>query len=522
MNIIPEPVKCRQTKGVFVIDGKTSIYADDTSPAAFDVAGYLAGFLAVPVGGKLKVLKSGDIEPGRGVILLTTHNAKTSLGDEGYELKVTPESVVIRAPKAAGLFYGVQSLLQLMPPGVFGSGAVTDGALKIDCVEIEDQPRFPWRGMMLDVSRHFFTPEYIKRLIDLLAMHKMNVLHMHLTDDGGWRLEIKSHPNLTDTGAWRTGDGKGWDYGTIQFPGPGTGEKVYGGFYTREQMRDLVAYAQAHYVKIVPEIEMPGHSLATSQSYPGLRCKGDGNQRQNVFCAGSDETFKVLEDVLTEVMDLFPDVMIHIGADEVDKGYWSSCERCKARMKSENLANLDELQSYFIKRIEKFVNSKGRRIIGWDEILEGGLAPNAAVMSWRGMNGGIAAANAGHEVVMSPTSHCYLDYLQSLDTAAEPPGIGGHLPLATVYAFEPVPPDLAPEKHKLVLGTQGNVWTEFIETEDHIEYMTFPRLSALSEVAWSPASSRNWDSFLRRWHGLAQRLDVLNVRYRRVPPEAVR
>lgn len=519
MNIIPQPVQIRKAPGFFVLGGKTVIRVGKGDADALQVACYLADFLSLPMGRQIRVVEGPAAVRGNGAgsILLATCEAKATLGDEGYELNVTPDSVIVRAMKAPGLFYGVQSLLQLMPEEVFGTGKIKGGSLQVSCAKIEDQPRFAWRGMMLDVSRHFFPPAFIKRTIDLLAMHKMNVLHMHLTDDGGWRLEIKSRPKLTSTGAWRTGDGKGWDYGKVEFPGPGTKVKTYGGFYTRAEMRDLVAYARERHVKIVPEIEMPGHSLAASQAYPELRCRVEGNQRQNVFCAGSEETFSVLEGVLAEVMELFPDVVIHIGADEVDKGYWSRCERCKARMKSENLKNPDELQSYFIKRIEKFVNSKGRRIIGWDEILEGGLAPNAAVMSWRGMDGGIAAARAGHDVVMSPTSDCYFDYYQSQDTSTEPHAIGGFLPLERVYSFEPIPPGLTAKAREHILGAQGNVWTEFIETPEYLEYMTFPRLSALAEVVWSPASKRNWKSFQLRWNSLAKRLDARNVTYR-LPP----
>jgi len=514
VNMIPRPVEFTGMPGTFGIGRKTIIGVSPAVPEVTGVAQYLAEALAGSAGARLDVRKPRTAQPARGEIRLTTESAGEELGPEGYEWIVTPDSVTVRAPAAAGVFYGVQSLLQLLPPAVFGGRPAPDGVLKIPCGRIMDRPRFPWRGMMLDVSRHFFPAAFIKRCIDLLAMHKMNVFHWHLTDDGGWRMEVKGHPRLTEVGGWRAGDGAGWVW-PIRFPGANAGEPVYGGFYTQEQIREIVDYAGARFVRIVPEIEMPGHSLATMDACPELRCRGKDAERQNVFCAGSERTFEFLEEVLAEVMALFPDVPIHIGGDEVYKGHWAQCELCQARMRAEGLKDLNELQSYFIRRIERFVNAHGRCIIGWDEILEGGLAPNAAVMSWRGVDGGIAAANAGHDVVMSPTSHCYFDYCQAKDPASEPRSIGNYLPLETVYAFEPIPEALPADKHRHVLGTQGNVWTEFIETPEYAEYMTFPRLSALAEVAWSPAGARDWNDFCRRMKTHTLRLERLHVNYRK-------
>ncbi|MCY2928536.1 MAG: family 20 glycosylhydrolase [Planctomycetota bacterium] len=509
MNLIPQPVDFAPAAGEFAVSPKTAIEMEG-------VAQYLADILTSAAGGRVHVRPSPAAQPGRGEILLTTDAADKALGAEGYELTVTPEAVTVRAPAAAGVFYGVQSLLQLLPPAVFAGRAVAAGTLHIPCGRIVDRPRFPWRGVMLDVSRHFYGVDFIKRCIDLCAVHKMNVFHWHLTDDGGWRMEVKALPRLTEVGAWRAAKGPGWHW-PIRFPEPGEGESVYGGFYTQDQIRDVVDYARTRFVRVVPEIELPGHSLAPLDAYPALRCRGDAAKGSNVFCAGNEGTFEFLEKVLAETLSLFPGVPIHIGGDEVNKAYWKQCDLCQARMRAEGLKDLNELQSYFIRRIERFVNAHGRSIIGWDEILEGGLAPNAAVMSWRGVEGGLAAAGAGHDVVMSPVSHCYLDYCQADDPATEPLSIGNFLPLETAYAFEPIPAGLAPDKLRHVLGTQGNVWTEFIETPEYADYMTFPRLTALAEVAWSPTARRDWTDFRRRLKTHLQRLDALGVHYRKPP-----
>jgi len=427
---------------------------------------------------------------------LTSRDANPALGPEGYELTVTTDRVTICASGPAGIFYGQQTLRQLLPG-------------PIPCVHIEDRPRFQWRGALLDVARHFFPKEFLKRYIDLLAFHKLNVLQLHLTDDQGWRVQIQRYPKLT-----RVGSRRAETCGDAQ---------RYGGYYTQTELRDLVAYAAARQITIVPEIEMPGHSLAALAAYPEFSCTGGpfrvrttwGIER-DVFCAGNEKTFEFLQNVLDEVMAIFPSPFIHIGGDECPKDRWKVCPKCQARIKAEGLQDERELQSYFIRRIEKHLTARGRRLIGWSEIREGGLAPNAAVMDWKG--GAVEAATAGHDVVMSPTTHCYLDYYQSQEKTAEPKAIGGFLPLSKVYSFEPIPSKLAPEFHRHILGAQANLWTEYISSPQHAEYMAFPRLCALAEVVWSPAEKRDWADFSARLTRHLKRLDALRVNYRRPTP----
>ncbi|MBL7983070.1 MAG: family 20 glycosylhydrolase [Flavobacteriales bacterium] len=414
----------------------------------------------------------------------------TLLPPEWYALGVMTDGIVISATTEAGLFRGSRTLVQLLEQGR------ETGTLP--CLSITDWPRFPWRGMHLDACRHFWSVEFTKKYIDLLARYKMNSFHWHLTEDQGWRIEIKKYPKLTEVGAWRKGSQVG-PYARLEHD-----TIPYGGFYTQEQIREVVAYAQARHINVVPEIEMPGHAMAALAAYPRLGCTGGPYEVQrgwgvfeDVFCAGNDSVFTVLEDVLTEVMALFPSEMIHIGGDECPKEAWKACAKCQARMKSEGLKDEHELQSYFIQRIEQFVNSKGRKLIGWDEILEGGLAPNAAVMSWRGTEGGIAAARSGHYAVMSPGSHCYFDHYQG-DPANEPLAFGGYTTVQKVYSYEPIPSELKPEEQKYILGAQGNVWTEYILTPEHVEYMAVPRMLALAEVLWTPKEKRDEADFLRR------------------------
>ena len=405
-------------------------------------------------------------------------------GPEGYRLDVEPAGIRLVAHAKAGAFYGIQTLRQiLMSRG--------KAPLEVPEVHIFDKPRFAWRGMLLDVSRHFYPAEEIKRNLDYLAELKMNVFHWHLTDDGGWRMEVKKYPKLTEKGAWRTDvPGVIWGLEVLEFPGKESGKKLYGGFYTQEQIRDIVAYAAERNITIVPEIEMPGHALAAMESYPELGCdiqKGPGEAyKTNVYCAGKEETMKFVQDVLDETMALFPSKIIHIGGDEVDKGYWSRCPKCNEYIRLHGLKDYNELQSSFIRRAEEYLNSKGRTLIGWDEILEGGLAPNATVMSWRGISGGIAAAKSGHDVVMSPTSHCYFDYGYD-GTSTE-----------HVYDFEPIPADLTPGEAARVKGAQANVWTEWIPNFHRVEYMIFPRILAMAEVLWTPKSKAYFPYFKRR------------------------
>lgn len=432
---------------------------------------------------------------------------KRSLPAEGYEIETSEARCDIRYGDDAGLFYAVQTLRQLLPPEIESTTRAKEARWTIPAVSIKDSPRFSWRGMHLDVSRHFFPVHFIKKYIDYAAMHKMNVFHWHLIDDGGWRMESKKYPSLTDVGAWRAGRPGQWSYSDIRMLFDPNERPRYGGYYTRDEIKDVVAYAADRFVTVVPEIEMPGHTTPSIVVFPDLGCDNSpapserGRTVTNVYCPGKERTFEFLQDVLTETMELFPSKWIHIGGDEVDKRFWHNCPACQKRMADLGLKDENELQSYFIKRIEKFLVSKGRRLIGWDEILEGGLAPEATVMSWRGVDGGIAAAKAGHDVVMSPTSHCYFDYsYESISTEH-------------VYGWEPVPSTLTAEEGKHVLGGQANVWTEWIASIDRCEYMIFPRMLATAEVLWTPVARRDWSSFSSRLLPYFARLDVLGVNY---------
>ncbi|HVM48343.1 MAG TPA: beta-N-acetylhexosaminidase [Candidatus Acidoferrum sp.] len=512
---VPQKMECRE--GAFVLTPKTRI---EVNRASQDTGQFLADALRKATGYQLMQISSAHPRSPRGAITLTTNDANAALGPEGYELTVAPDSVVIRAPAAAGLFYGVQTLLQLLPPETCATNRAKAAACQIPCVQIQDQPRFKWRGFMLDVARHFFTKAEVKQLLDEMAAQKLNRFHLHLTDDQGWRIEIKSYPRLTQVGAWREEAGFDLD------PKLSTNYRAdgkYGGYYTKADLRDIVAYAAARHITVVPEIEMPGHSCAALAAYPELSCTGGpytpntkGGVFAGVYCAGKDETFDFLQNVLAEVMEIFPGPYIHIGGDEVPKDNWKKCPRCQDRMKQEGLKTEHELQSYFIRRIEKFINSKGRTLIGWSEIREGGLAQNAVVMDWIG--GAVEAAGAGHDVVMSPTKFCYLDYYQSTNHDAEPKAIGGYLPLSKVYSFDPMPAGLDAQHQSHILGGQGNLWTEYVPNFKHAQYMIFPRLCAIAEVTWSPASSHNWEDFTRRLQTQFQRFDAQGVNYRKGTP----
>ena len=458
-------------------------------------------------------------DPTSGILLRLRPDEAKSLGREGYRLDVTQQMLTLTAATRPGLFYGIQTLLQLLPPPILDS-AGHRGPLEIPCVSINDQPRFSYRGMHLDVSRHFFPVWFVKRYIDLLSFHKMNVFHWHLTDDNGWRIEIPKYPLLTKISAWRVDRaGITWREREPQQEGE---TPTYGGYYTQEEIRDVVAYAQARHVLVIPEIEMPGHASEVLAAYPQLSCTGGpftvstGSYWPNVdiFCAGNDSVFVFLEDVLRDVMDLFPGPYVHIGGDEADKSRWRECEKCQDRIRQEGLRDESELQSYFIKRIERTLTAGGKRLIGWDEILEGGLPPQATVMSWRGVEGGIDAARQGHDVIMTPVSHCYFDYYQA-DPEFEPESIGGYTTLKEVYSFEPLPSELSEEEARHVLGAQGNLWTEYIPTPAQAEYMSLPRMAALAEVVWTPGSKREWADFRARLDVHYHRLDALRANYSR-------
>ena len=490
--IIPQPVDVKMGEGFFLIDNKTSVNFKAEQTALKPAVDFFVSTIRHISGTALLVNKTA----GKIIELILDKNA--SIKEEGYQLMVNKSTIVIKANSYGGIFYGLQSLLQTLPQ------VRTNAALKVPCMQVNDYPRFKWRGMHLDVSRHFFSADAVKEYIDLMAMYKMNTFHWHLVDDQGWRIEIKKYPKLTETGAWRVDQtDKIWGARPQAQPGE---EATYGGYYTQEQVKEIVAYAKARNVTIVPEIEMPGHVASAISSYPQLSCTqlpqlpmtgGNYTNMSSNYCAGNDEVFGFLQDVLTEVIALFPSTYIHIGGDEVDKGPWKQCSKCQARMKKEGLKNEEELQSYFVKRIEKFIVSKQRKMIGWDEILEGGLAPEATVMSWRGESGGIQAAKMNHNVVMTPGTPCYFDHYQA-GPEGEPLAIGGFNTLKKVYDYEPIPKELNAEEAKYVLGAQANLWTEFISTTEHVEYMVLPRMLALAETVWSPAANKNWTSFNER------------------------
>lgn len=484
LNLIPKPNSVEIKKGHFVLNKETVIVADENSFEAI----FLKENIKSQTGLELKITNKFT---NKNVIQLGIKIPDTTDFDtEYYELNISKNQIHISAFSNKGVFYGIQTLLQMIPYS-------KSGEIRFNEVSISDQPKFQWRGMHLDVSRHFFPKDFIKKYIDYLALYKMNTFHWHLTDDQGWRIEIKKYPKLTDVGAWRNGSMIG-HYTDQTFD-----DIRYGGFYTQEEIKEIVAYAKERHITIVPEIEMPGHALAALASYPEFSCTGGPFEvgktwgvLEDVFCP-KDETFTFLENVLTEVIDLFPSEYIHIGGDESPKVRWKSCPHCQKRIKEEHLKDEHELQSYFIQRIEKFVNSKGRKIIGWDEILEGGLAPNAAVMSWRGTEGGIAAAKQRHFVVMSPGSHCYFDHYQG-EPKNEPIAFGGYTNVEKVYSFNPIPKELSAEESKYILGAQANLWTEYINTPEHVEYMIFPRIAALSEVLWGTSDPNNYKEFEKR------------------------
>ena len=481
-SVIPVPLKMEQGTGCFLLSENTKLYINLQGLEAQLLENCLQ---ALPVH-----LKKGKKKDTQNILSLSITEKNHQLpSPESYTLSVTPQQILIRATSGAGLFYGMQTLLQLAQP----SGA---GSYSIASVEIEDTPRFAYRGLMLDVSRHFSTKEFIKKQIDALAYYKINRLHLHLTDAAGWRLEIKKYPLLTEFAAWRTDPTwkQWWNGGRkyVRFDAPG----AYGGYYTQDDIREILEYARQHYITVIPEIEMPSHSEEVLAAYPQLSCSGEPYKNSD-FCVGNEETFTFLENVLTEVMELFPSEYIHIGGDEAGKSAWKTCPKCQKRMKDEHLANVDELQSYLIHRIEKFLNNHGRHLLGWDEILQGGIAPNATVMSWRGEEGGIAAVTSGHRAIMTPGAYCYLDSYQDAPYS-QPEAIGGYLPLKKVYSYNPVPASLTAEQAKLVYGVQGNLWVEYIPTPEHVEYMIYPRILALAETAWSAPERKSWPDFHTR------------------------
>ena len=501
VNIIPQPVQITRNTGSFVINSKTSLVvtSDEDHPTATFLNKYLLNYY----GFKLPIVKTVN----KNSIVLKSSDV-IGLKGEGYSLKSSVNGVEINGNSPIGTFYGMQTLIQLLP-------VKKSNSLKIASVDVKDEPRFAYRGSMLDVGRHFFPVAFVKKYIDYLALHKMNYFHWHLTEDQGWRIEIKKYPKLTEIGSKRNGSIIG------KFPGTGNDNTPEGGFYTQEEIKDIVKYASDRFITVIPEIEMPGHGSAAIAAYPQLSCFPDEKTKlaNNMFSekskqemangkikivqetwsihtdvyAPTEYTFEFLENVLDEVIALFPSKYIHVGGDECPKDAWKRSEFCQNMIKEKGLKDEHELQSYFIQRIERYINGKGRTLIGWDEILEGGLAPNAIVMSWRGENGGISAAKEKHQVIMTPGSHVYLDHSQTHNDKEVT--IGGFTDLEKIYSYEPIPKELNEQEAKYVMGAQGNVWTEYMQNPVKVEYMIFPRLSALSEVLWSPKENKNWSYF---------------------------
>lgn len=520
--IIPEPVSVTRTSGTFMLPQNITVEAG-SQPEVKYVTDYLTARLSKATGRSVSVQPAN---PSAAIRLSLNREADGAIGAEGYRLFTTPQGVIITANQAAGLFYGVQTLLQLLPKEIESATAVNNVAWEVPGVTITDYPRFGWRGLMFDVARHFFTKEEVKSYIDQMARYKYNLLHLHLADDEGWRIEIKSLPNLTKVGAWRP-EKVGY-FGSFPKPAPNE-QNTYGGFYTQDDIRELVQYAKERFVNIMPEIDVPGHSLAAIVSYPELSCTpgvekyrvrsgetimnwhGNGTFTaiiDNTLCPANEKVYPFLDKVFAEIAQLFPFEYIHMGGDETAKNFWEKSPQIKALMKKEKLKDMHEVQSYFVKRVEKIIASKGKKMIGWDEILEGGLAPNAAVMSWRGMKGGIEAAKMGHEVVMSPTTYAYIDYMQA-DPVIEP-RVYASLRLSKAYEFEPLPEGVDP---KFIKGGQANLWTEQVYNMRHAQYMTWPRAFAIAESVWTPKEKKNWKNFFSRVEKHFERFDVAEVKY---------
>ena len=504
IQIIPKPLDAEQLTGDFSINSSVVFVAPENSDLE-KVALLFSEKIKTSTGISLKVEKE---KPSSDYIVLEL-DPSLSLNDEGYTLQVTKEGATIRAKAAKGIFYGMQTFMQLLPPEIESSQIVEHMEWSVPCVNIKDEPRFSWRGMLLDAGRHFVSVDFIKKQLDVLAMLKINKLHWHLTEDQGWRIEIKRYPKLTSIGAKRTeGDGS-----------------IHEGFYTQEQIKEVVAYAQARYIDVVPEIEMPGHALAALAAYPELSCTGGpfkprilwGTEKE-VFCAGNDSTFTFLENVLTEVIPLFPYEFFQLGGDECPKDRWNACFKCKVRMKNEKIKDGNQLQSYFMHRMEKILIAHGKKMMGWDEILDGGLSPSANVMSWRGEEGGIAAANQGHDVVMSPGKYMYLNFYQG-DPKIEPVAKDGYITCESMYNYEPLPSAIEPGKAKHILGAQANMWTEYIYKEASAEYQIYPRILALAELTWTAKSKKDYKDFEQRLSSQLIRLDGHHINYYVPQPE---
>jgi len=511
--VIPRPVSAQYSEGFFTITPATLVVAEDKATAE---ALKLIDMLAPAMGFRLELAISS--KPQDRVIRFELSDKLSKIGDEGYTLKVTAKSIIIRAVRTAGLFYGIQTLRQLLPASVFSKTKVEGTTWKVPAVMITDYPRFKWRGLLVDPARHFIPKPALLRFIDAMALHKLNSLQIHLTDDQGWRIEIKKYPKLTEVGAWRDETLIGHLHkGPLRFDG-----KRHGGFFTQADIRQIVQYAAARHINIVPEIEMPGHARAAISSYPHLGVFPEKQKDIKVWTrwgvsgdifAPRPRTIAFLKDVLSEVIQLFPSNYIHIGGDEAVKNQWQARDEIQALIRAKGLKDEAQLQSWFIKQMDTFLTKHGRRLVGWDDILQGGLAPGAVVMSWRGEQGGISSANAGHDVVMAPTSHTYFDYYQG-PADKEPLAIGGYVPLEKVYQYEPIPKAIDADKASHVLGLQAQLWSEYIPNPQHLEYMAYPRATALAEIGWSAKSSKDYDDFLRRLGRHILRLKAMQIHYR--------
>lgn len=480
IDVIPMPRSVEYHSGNFTISTETKFYTNLSAESRQALTDYLEGT-------SLSSVSFAESATGNNGIELNLCDSSIVTGNEAYRIEIDKKGVRLSANTETGIFYGLQTLLQLLNNG---------DNKTLPALTINDSPRFPYRGLHLDVSRHFFDKEFVKKQLNAMAYFKMNRLHWHLTDGAGWRIEIKKYPRLTSFAAWRPFDKlNDWWVGGRTFCEQDDPRAV-GGYYTQDDIREVVAYAADRHITIIPEIEMPGHSEEVLATYPELSCSGKPYVNAD-FCIGTEKTFEFLENVLLEVIDLFPSEYIHIGGDEASKSSWKTCPRCQRRMADEHLNSVDELQSYMIHRIEKFLNDHGRKIIGWDEIIEGGLSPTATVMSWRGEEGGIKVVKAGNQAIMTPGKYCYLDAFQDAPNT-QPMAIGGYLTLEKVYSFEPVPDSLSTKEAELILGVQGNVWTEYIPTPEHFEYMIYPRILALAEIGWSPSGGKKWDNFHTR------------------------
>ena len=502
--IIPRPSRLIPKTGAFILSSDFIIYVDNSSNEIRELGQYFADKLDNSWDHEIEVKNNSGYIASNSTLQLKLNSSLDILNEEGYNLEISEFSIEILAKTPTGIFHGLQTLLQLFPPSIEKqNGLASQDLIPLACVQIQDNPRFPYRGMHLDVGRHFFPVSFIKKYIDLLALYKFNTFHWHLTEDQGWRVEIKNYSKLTEVGAYRT-DNKG---------------VTYGGFYTQNEIREMVEYAAKRYITIIPEIEMPGHSLAALASYPELSCTGgpfnvptNWGIYEDVFCAGNDAVFEFLENVLLEIMDLFPSHYIHIGGDECAKIRWKTCPKCQTRIMEEGLYDENDLQNYFISRINDFLQFHNRSLIGWNEIIEGGLVENATVMAWNSWDAAIEAARSHHDVIMTPTDYCYFDYYQG-NPQSEPKAIGGYTPLSKVYAFEPIPPELNSEEEQYIIGAQGNVWTEYIQTPSQVEYMSVPRLCALAEVVWSDKCLKDWNHFESRLWKNYELLNTMDVTY---------